>query len=131
MINSINNFDTLTLREYTLADIIKDRMGICFPIVLDPTLLYHGDFWRSKITDCSIIDGNPYILCYGVRKFTKDISILKKKAEELNVSNKYRIIDLNNDNSSAVNLSARARLRTGKSSLAARRSSSLTRALNL
>ena len=95
---SIYNFDILTLRESFLADIIKERTGIYFPTVLDPTLLYHGDFWQSKMTDCPIIDGNPYILCYGVRKFTKDKSILKKKAEELNVSNKYRIIDLNSDN---------------------------------
>ncbi len=58
----INRMDFVSVREQRGADIIHDIIGRRFPVVLDPTMLYTGDWWAKKASPINI--GSEYIFCY-------------------------------------------------------------------
>lgn len=55
-------FDTLSVREKRGAELIKEITGLDAPVVLDPTLLFDGNWWSQVCSPVEI--KKPYILCY-------------------------------------------------------------------
>ena len=66
LISLVGNFDSLSLREEKLADIIKEKTGANISVTLDPTLLSTQDTW-----DCIINSSwkeRKYVLVYYVTR---------------------------------------------------------------
>lgn len=58
----LHAFDTLSVREKRGAELIAEIAGLDVPVVLDPTLLFDGNWWSHV---CSLVNvEKPYILCY-------------------------------------------------------------------
>ncbi len=63
IINQIDRFDNISLREQNACDIVQKMTGRSnIPLVVDPTLLLNRNDWNAIKTDYAI-DGD-YILCY-------------------------------------------------------------------
>lgn len=59
----IRSFDSVSIREESGRQIIKEKCGLDVPVMLDPTLLLDSEDYNA-ISDCSINPDKPYIVCY-------------------------------------------------------------------
>lgn len=61
--NYLKRINYLSVREQKAKEIIE-AMGIKSEIVLDPTMLFTGEEWKSELSNCSTIYNEKYIFCY-------------------------------------------------------------------
>lgn len=75
------NFDSLSMRESKIADMVARISGSSCETCLDPTLLTDADLWEPVID--SRWESRKYVLVYEVRWNKVTRGLLKRKAEEL------------------------------------------------
>lgn len=85
-------FDAISLREKTLADKIHEWYNVPFEVCLDPTILTVAETW-DKMSEASNME-DDYIVMYEVRRLPNDRNMLNRKAKELALKHKLRVIDL-------------------------------------
>jgi len=76
----IDRLDAVSVRELHGAELIKDISGRDARVVLDPTLLFDGEWWSKAAKPVQV--RKPYILCYlfNENKSTYDyVQRIKKK----------------------------------------------------
>lgn len=86
----LNKIDSLSTRENTGVDIIKNTIGKEAKLVCDPTLLFDKDEWMSIQEEKPFADGD-YIFCY----FLGNNMEHRKFAERLKEKTGYKIVSLN------------------------------------
>ena len=88
----IGNFDKLSFRELSNAEMVRQMTGIQLPITIDPTLLADADLWDSMVND-SWKDRN-FIAIYQARPVVGNNNYLKEKALVMAGEMQCEIIDL-------------------------------------
>lgn len=76
----INAFPSISVREASGVEIIKDVIGLEVPQVLDPVLLVGCDFWREKYVQEQT--WKKYILCYFLDENQTGIELVRKIATD-------------------------------------------------
>ena len=84
---NLSNFEHISVREDSAADIIEKLTGRKVPVLLDPTLLIHAEQWESIERKPEWYQGNEYILTYFLGEVPENIT---KFANQ----NKYQLINL-------------------------------------
>lgn len=92
LVEIINNFDKLSLREPGNAEVIKKLTGIQLPITIDPTFLVNVELWNKMINN-NWKDKN-YVACYQARPVVGDSNYLKRKATEMASTMQCDVVDL-------------------------------------
>lgn len=84
--NAISDFDALSCRESSGAELLKELTGKEIPIVLDPTLILSSDDWKKVSVKPSI--NSKYILIYDLNGGYNLIKIAKR----IQQATKYNIV---------------------------------------
>lgn len=83
----LQDFDNITVREETGANIVKDLIGVKPEVVLDPVFLIDKHEWQNMAVS---VVGYKYVLCYYMPGFPdvekKIAEIAKKYAKETNAT---------------------------------------------
>ena len=80
--NYLQDFKKISIREQKGKELIKDLINKDVPVVIDPTLLLDGEYWRSLSKPLNL---EPYILFYFLSEPSKEtIEKLKKLETYLN-----------------------------------------------
>ncbi len=81
--NRLSTFKRISVRESSGKDIIEKQLKLQSEVIIDPTLIYDGNFWRKLKSENRI--KNNYILIYSLRKNKE----LDKYAKEISRITKY------------------------------------------
>ena len=99
-IRNLTNFEKLSVREKTGAEIIRDLMGKEVPVVADPCMLLETEEWRKlsmPIENKKLSNG--FIFVYYIRYSPELIAAAKKASEETGlpvVISAHSLLDLKN-----------------------------------
>lgn len=88
----LRNFDMLSVREKSNAQLIRQLTGVQLPITIDPTLLVDKKLWLSMVRDDW--KQKNYIAIYQARPVVGNNNYLMQKAVELSKKTGCEIIDL-------------------------------------
>lgn len=90
----LKNFDSISVREESLKEHLKDYTDTPISVNIDPTLLIDAEQW-NKVADSSALDlPKEYILLYSVRNFNGYNEILEQKARTISESKRIPLIIL-------------------------------------
>lgn len=78
---ALNNFDSISVREKNLADLLQPLTKLTIHIVLDPTLLANSVIWDNIIK--APTKKNRYVLIYQIRENDNTLHIAKHIAAQL------------------------------------------------
>lgn len=76
----IRDFDHVSMRETSGADVLSERFHLQVPSVLDPTMLLGADEWASLSED-RLLD-SPYVAAYGIGPSRKQVFLESKNIGE-------------------------------------------------
>ncbi len=90
------NFETLSLRETEIFDIVNSRCTVSSRVDIDPTLLLEASQWEA-ITNPRW-ESRQYVLLYQLRTKKGRGAKLRRKAQELANNMKCELIDISSGN---------------------------------
>lgn len=76
----INRLDAVSVREQRGAELISEIAGQEAPVVLDPTLLFDGEWWSKVVKPVEV--KKPYILCYLFNENESTYEFVEKMRKE-------------------------------------------------
>lgn len=82
MTESVKRFKSLSVREETAAELLKDLCSAEAEVVLDPTLLLSSDEWNNYIVPVDVDSNQPYIFCYFLGENSSHWRIVKQIAQK-------------------------------------------------
>lgn len=82
MRNHLGNFDSLSVRETDLANVLRSLTSKPVHISLDPTLMVDACMWREMIKKEPSPTKEPYVLVYAILERKKVIEEARKFAEK-------------------------------------------------
>ena len=88
----LGNFTSLSLRESVIAEFIKEKTGMEYPVCIDPTLLLDADAWNPLIK--KEWSKRKYILTYYLRVPFNKRKEIRKRLEKLAEETDCEIIDI-------------------------------------
>ncbi len=77
---AFSDFNSLSTRETTGQNIIKELTGRLVPVVLDPSMLLNMQQWEIYTKDSNI--NEPFVLIYDMWHAPEVVEIARKKAKE-------------------------------------------------
>lgn len=83
LINSIFQFDSISVRESSILKDLSDIQRGSIQIVCDPTMLYPGGFWKKRIGDRKI--SCNYIFVYSIWKNQELLALVDNMAKYYNL----------------------------------------------
>lgn len=83
LIDSIFQFDSISVRESSTLKILSDIQRDSIEIVCDPTMLYPGEFWKKRIGDRKI--SCNYIFVYSIWKNPELLALVDHMAKYYNL----------------------------------------------
>ena len=90
MLGGLKHFDSVSVREKSAADIIKQYTGIDSQVVLDPTLMLTDEDWKALVhKEDNKSEKTPYIFTY----FLGQDKANREFAEELSKKTSMKIIN--------------------------------------
>lgn len=91
------NFFALSLREKSVADILKNKINIPIRICLDPTLLLRKEAWKPLL-ECGVKHLRPYMVTYHLPARFSALSMrnFKKQTTDLARIHNFEVVDLSN-----------------------------------
>lgn len=81
--NNLKNFNAISVREKTLAELLQPLSTTAIQSVIDPTLLINSNIWGNIIKEPKI-KNKKYVLVYQVRYNSKVVKIAQKIAKQIN-----------------------------------------------
>ena len=91
ILKRLKNFTKLSFRENGIKDYINEKFNYNAPIVLDPTLLPLGEYWKSLASEVS--EKDSYILTYFLHK-EKDSQSFKERIGKIASLYNMKLIDI-------------------------------------
>ncbi len=99
----INRLDAVSVREQRGAELIREIASQEAPVVLDPTLLFDGEWWSKAIKPVNI--KKPYILCYLFNENKSTYDFVEKMRRETGyevITLPFAFRDIYNKNSTKI-----------------------------
>lgn len=83
--NEINNFDIVSMREKSAADIIKNFCSKNIQIALDPTFLLSHEQWKDLCLSSREVPSNKYLTCLFLNKekYENNLAAAKSFADRM------------------------------------------------